>query len=152
MAFPALFTQAQLEVALGGADKLVQLAKASSSSDPVLATFLAEVQAAASGNVYAILQVAFDPNDPNFAAAQYVQQNAVTIGVYWAWHKSTGGTAVPDEVKAAKVEAERELDNTREGLRSLGSDMNPASNAGAEGVNLVTSNRRIMRRNTGGFC
>jgi hypothetical protein len=152
VAYPALFTQAQLELALGGSDKLVELAKASSLVDPILATFVSEVQAAASGNVYAVLQVAFNPTDPTFAAAQYVQQLSVTIGVYWAWHKSTGGVAVPPDVVAAKAEAIVELEKAAKGLRSLGTDVDPTSNTGATSVNLVTSSRRIMRRNTGGFC
>lgn len=152
MALPPLFTQAQLEVALSGAVSLRQLAKASGPTDPVLAAFVAEVQKAASGNVYAILQVAFDPHDPTFAAADYVQERAVTIGVYWAWHKGTGGVGVPDEVKAAKAEAEADLEKKREGLGALGTDADPASNAGTSLVDIVDDTTRIMRRNTGGFC
>lgn len=155
MAFPPLFTQGQLEIAAGGTDKLLQLVdktKSQQLSSVPCQAFLAEVQNATLGEVCAILQVAFNPADPTFQGASFVQQNAVTIGLYWTWHKSTGGIAVPPEVKDAREQAIATLKQARDGLQSLGTDVTPESNVGVTSVNLVTSSRRILRRNTGGFC
>src|SRR5262245_59311741 len=96
-----LFTDAQLEIGVGGADRLVQLAKAQSYGDATYTAFVAEVKRAANGRVYAILKVAIDITDPNVAIAGAIQQYALALGVYWAWWMGTGGTALPDEVVKA---------------------------------------------------
>ncbi len=155
MAYPAPFTQAQLEIAAGGSADLLQLADKSRTGDLSSAScqaFIAEVQRAAAGQLYSILQIVFDPADPTFQAADFVQQNAVVIGVYWAWHKSTGGKAIPPEVITAKNDAVATLEKAAEGLRSLGTDKTPTSNAGAKTVTIDTTGTRILRDNMRGFC
>lgn len=157
MAYPtSLYTQAQIQVAVGGADKLLQLADRAFKSNNIASAgcqqFLAEVSAATTGEVNSILQVAFDPNDPVYATAQFVVEYALTIAVYWAWHKSTGGIAVPKETKDGADLARAALKEAREGLRSLGTSPSATSNAGALNVDIDHSGRRILRKNTGGFC
>jgi hypothetical protein len=155
VALPLPFTQAQLEIAVGGAADLLKLADKSgtgSLSSASCQAFIAEVQAAAAGEMYSILQVAFDPADSTFPAADFVKQNALTIGVYWAWHKSTGGLAVPEKVETAKDKAIATLEKAKDGFRSLGTADDPTSNAGAENVDLDTTGTRLLRSNMGGFC
>lgn len=156
MGFPtALYSQGQLEIATGGADKLRELVDKQKTGQLASAScqaFLAEVHAAALGEVCAILQVAFDPSDPTFQGADFVKQNGVTIGLYWTWHKSTGGIAIPNPVKDAHAEAVASLEKARDGLRSLGTEQDPASNVGSKMVKLDTTGTRVTRGNMGGFC
>lgn len=157
MPYPtSLYTQAQLQVACGGADKLLQLADRAFKTGNILATgpqtFLLEVANATAGEVNSILEVAFDPNDPVYASAQFVVEYALTLAVYWAWHKSTGGIGVPPEVKDGADKARAALKEAREGLRSLGTSPSAASNAGASTFEIDTTGRRILRKNMFGFC
>lgn len=155
MALPDPFSQAQLEIAVGGQSDLLKLADKTATGDlnsTACQAFIDEVMAAAAGEVLSLLQVAFDPTDPTFQSADFVQQNALVIGVYWAWHKSTGGRAVPADVETAKDKAVATLLQAKDGLRSLGTEDDPTSNAGAENVTLDTTGTRILRSNTGGFC
>jgi hypothetical protein len=157
MAFPAqLYTQTQLAVAVGGADKLLELADRAVKSGQITSAgcqqFLSEVLLATSGEVNSILEVAFDPNDPNYANAAFVQEYALTIAVYWTWHKSTGGLSVPKDVRDGADLARSALKEAREGLRSLGTSPATASNAGATSVTIDTTGQRILRTNLNGFC
>lgn len=155
MGFPALFTQAHLEIATGGADKLLQLAdknRTGNINDATVQAFIAEVIRAASGEVYPIVQVAWDPNDPTVTGADALAEAALPIALYWAWHKSTGGVAVPEEVKTARQDAKATLKEMRDGMQALGTTTDPASNAGAKTVDIDSSGKRVLRRNMGGFC
>lgn len=149
---PALFTQTQLEIALGGADRLRQLAKASGPTDPVLVAFVAEVQSAASGKIYSVAQIAANVNDPNILTP-FVIQCGVTAGVYWAWHKSTSGIGIPEEVKAAYRDAIAEVKEYAEGLRAVGGTPTPSTSAGLENIDPDPNDQTITRRSldTSGF-
>jgi hypothetical protein len=152
MPFPDPFSQAQLEIAAGGTAALreiVDKGKTNTLSSPSCQAALAEIKRAAAGDIYSILQVPFDPNDPTFATADFVQQNAVTIGLYWTWHKSTGGLAIPEEVKAAYVDAVAKLKEARAALRSLGTSQ---QNAATLGSGQVIPGGGWGRGNFGGFC
>jgi hypothetical protein len=150
VAFPAPFPQTRLELALGGTDKLVELAKAPGLSDPLVAAFVAEVQSAAAADVFSILQVVWNPADPTFQGSDFVQQNAVTCGIYWAWHKSTGGIAVPTDIKEARAEALQNLKDARQGLLGLGSDTEPS--ASYDAYQQRSHRHGWTRRGWGGFC
>lgn len=158
MSLPPPFTQAQLEIAVGGADQLLELADkrgecgALGLNGAPAQAFIAEVQRAVAGRLYSILQVAFDPTDPMFQGSDFVQQLAVTMGAYWAWHKSTGGIAIPQDVKEANADAEAMLKDTRDGGQGLGTLVDPRSNAGARNVRVDQTGRRVLRKNMGGFC
>jgi hypothetical protein len=145
---PALFTQAQLEIALGGSDKLVQLAKAASINDPVIAAFMVEVTAAASGKIYSVTQIAADVNDPNILTP-FMVQCGVVAGVYWSWHKSTGGQAIPPEVKEAYRDAIDEVKEYAEGLRAIGATPTPSTSAGLENIDPNPTGTRITRKSLG---
>ena len=150
--FASPFTQSQLEIAVGGAPNLVRLAKASNTADPQYAAFVVEVQSAALMELYSILQVAFDPNDPTVAGSIYAQQYGVTLGVYWAHHKGTGGIEIPEKVDAAHDKTLTAIKEARSGSTALGTTTDPTSNAGAKTVTVDATGSRIVRRNMGGFC
>lgn len=155
MAYPSPFTTAKLAIALGGDEKLLQLVDKQHTEDITSAScvaFIDEIKEAAAGELYSILQVVFDPADAVFQASPHVIQNALTVGVYWAWHKSTGGMAIPPEVKEAKAEAVAALKEARTGLRSLGTETDPTSNAGVKQVDIDATGTRVLRSNMGGYC
>ncbi|HZU84105.1 MAG TPA: hypothetical protein VE987_14350, partial [Polyangiaceae bacterium] len=149
---PDLFSDAQLEIAVGGADRLVQLAKAQSYGDPTYQAFVAEVKRAANGRVYAILKVAIDITDPNVALAGAVQQYAIALGVYWAWWMGTGGTALPDEVVKAHDAAIDGLKEIVKGQETIGTEQDPATTLGVKVRSIDAEGVRILRKNLGGFC
>lgn len=147
-----LFTLAQIETAVGGARTLVQLAKASDTSDARYAAFVAEVRAAAEGDVYSIVQVPFDIADPTVPAAVFLQQHCLAIAVYWAYSKGSGGQAMPEDVRTKYSEAIGVLREVRSGERSLGTDTEPASQLPAQRVSLDAVPGSWTRTNWGGFC
>lgn len=142
---PALFTQSQLEIALGGADRLRQLAKASGPSDPVLAAFVVEVQSAAAGKIYSVAQIAADVNDPNILTP-FLVQCGITAGIYWAWHKGTGGIGIPDEVKTAYRDVINEVKEYADGQRAVGATPTPNTSAGLTNIDPDPQNVTMTRR------
>ena len=152
---PLLVTQAQLEIAVGGPSELLQLADKSgtgSLSSDTCQSFITEVITIASGKIYSLVQVAADPSDPNVATA-FVVQCAVTAAVYWAWHKSTGGIAVPPDVKEAYRDAIAEMKEYAEGLRAVGSSPTPSTSAGLETIDPDPCGQGLTRStlNRSGF-
>lgn len=148
---PALFTQSQLEMAVGGADKLLQLVDKTKTNDLASAdcqTFIAEIITTACSKIYSVAQVAADVTDPNIATP-FLAQCAVSAGVYWAWHKSTGGIAVPDEIKAAYREAIEEVKQYAEGLRAIGATPTPSTSAGLENIDPDPDGVRLTRTTLG---
>lgn len=148
---PALFTQAQLEIAAGGADKLLQLVDKTKSGQLASApcqAFIAEVISTASGKIYSVAQIAADVNDPNIVTP-FLIQLAVTAGLYWAWHKSTGGIAVPPDVKDAYKDAIDEVKDYAEGLRAVGATPTPSTSAGLENIDPNPTGNRITRKSLG---
>ncbi len=152
MSLADLFTDAQLEIGVGGADRLVQLAKATAYGDATYQAFVTEVRRAANGRVYAILKVAIDITDPNVAVAGAVQQYAIAIAVYWAWWMGTGGTAVPDEVVKAYTAALEGLKEIVRGDETIGTEADPATTLGVKVRSIDAAGVRILRKNMGGFC
>lgn len=151
MALSNLWTQAQLEIACGGAASLVRLAKAPNASSAVYTDFIAEVRKASQGIVYAIVQVAFDPTDSTVPGADLLQQHCLAVGVYWAYHKGTGGHAIPDDVRRAYDDALAILRELKKGELALGTEDEPTGNHGAETV-TVRDSTRALRSNMRGFC
>src|SRR5581483_8321450 len=163
MAFADLFSQAQLEFAVGGAQNLLQLADNKSAPTNDLASaycqaFIAEVKRAAAGEVYSILQVKFNPVDPTVPAADFVQQNAVVIGAYRAWQKSTGGVLKENPFENARERASANLEKAAEGIRALGTDMEPSQQLDAHQVDMggrpasSSAGNPWTRKKWGGFC
>jgi hypothetical protein len=147
----ALYTQEQLEIAAGGADELLHLVdkkRTSQLSSAPCQAFLAEVQEAAISDLYSILQIPFNPDDTTVQQSPFVRQNGVTLGLYWTWHKSTGGKAIPDDVKTARVEAIANLKEARESLRTLATSTEPSSSLSSHQVDRGP----WTRRGFGGFC
>lgn len=145
---PDLFTTAQLEMAVGGAQELKKLLD--KDRDGVAdAALIAAVKALASADVYSIVHPAVDPSDATVQGANLLQEYAVTVGVYWTWSKSTGGIAVPPEVEAAYQKALDALREVREGKRSIGTSTEPASSVV---YGQVTLNGRWSRDDWKGFA
>lgn len=138
-------------MAVGGAAKLLQLVDKTNSADlssgPCQA-YITEIISTASGKIYSLVQVAADVNDPN-VITPFVVQCAVTAGVYWTWHKSTGGIAVPEEIKTAYREAIDEVKEYAEGLRAVGATPTPSTSAGLVNIDPNPSGNRITRKSLG---
>jgi hypothetical protein len=152
VSLPDLISDAQLEIGVGGADRLVQLARAQTYGDATYQAFMAEVKRAANGRVFAILKVAIDITDPNVPIAGTVQQWALAIGVYWAWWMGTGGTAVPPEVAKAHDAAIEGLREIVKGQETIGTEADPATTLGVKVRSIDKEGVRILRKNMGGFC
>jgi len=151
MALSDLFTTAQLEIACGGADRLMRLSKARNRSDDAYTGFIAEVRAAAQADAYGLAKIAVDPLDDTVPASGMMQQSCLACAVYWAHYKGSGGQEIPDQVREARTGALDSLRELRDGGRTLDTEGTPTSNAGATLVSL-NSTRRLSRTNSGGFC
>lgn len=152
---PALFTQTQLGIALGGQDKLLALVDKQNTSDINSAScqsFITEIISAACSKIYSVAQIAADVTDPNIVTP-FLIECAVAAGVYWTWHKSTGGTAVPDEVKSGYRDTIAEVKEYAEGLRAIGSTPTPHTSAGLENIDPDPNGTGITRStlDTSGF-
>lgn len=151
MAFSNLFEVADLETAMGGAYRLVQLAKATDTNDPRYATFIALVREGAQGDAYGRAKIAFDPLDPTVPSAGILRSKCLLLAVYWAWSYGTGGEAIPDGVSTNRDQAIELLRELRTGDATLDTEDDPASNVGTKLVDLNRTGR-VSRRNMGGFC
>ena len=154
-ALPALFTQAQLENAVGGAIALRQLIDKNNTgalTSAACQAFLADIYSFASAEVYSLLAKGFDPLDPDTQGAPLVCQCALTIGVYWTWHKSTGGTAIPPEVRDARDDSRKTITETSQS-RSLGDAGSQTSTTqGVSSVYVADLPGSLSRGKMGGFC
>ena len=152
---PALYVQAQLEIAVGGAKNLRQLVDKNNTGDLASAScqaFLSEVSDFSSSEVYSLVAKGFDPMDPDVQAAKLVRQCAVTFGVYWTWHKSTGGTKIPPDVREARDDARKTITETSQS-RSLGDAGSTAGQMmGAATVKVANIPGSFSRRKMGSFC
>jgi hypothetical protein len=151
-ALPDLFTQAQLEQAAGGADRLVQLGDRNSDGF-VDADWYAEVARAANGEVYSIVGVDLDVRDPNLVAAGVLQEYALDVGVYWAFKKGTGGQVIPPAIVDAYHAAIAALKEFRAGERRIDLVEEPARAAPAGPVEMDPDRHSgYTRKRWGGFC
>lgn len=149
MALADFFTTAQLEIAMGGAQRVVQLAKATGPSDAVYAAFVAEVKANVNGDVYAITQVAFDVADANLQAAGFLKQKALALACYWAHFSGSGGQEVPEQVVRARDLALAQLRELRDGGTSLGIEAAVGTSAQLAQVNPDPAGVGITRSTLG---
>ena len=151
MALSALFTDAQLEIAAGGASRLLQLSGTLSPTDPAYASFKGEVRAAAQADVYGLAKIAVDPTDPTVPGSGMLQQYCLACAVYWAHAKGAGGVEMPPVVEQARKEAIAALKDLRDGVRTLDTDTDPTSNLGGPTVKVDWPGS-VSRRNFGSFC
>lgn len=158
MAFSDLFTIAQLELVMGGAYRLVELAQATSTIDAKYTTFIAQVRVAAQGDVYSIMQVTFDPLDPTVSSSPVAQSYCLACAVYWAWSYGTGGQAVPDPVVRNRELAMQALDTIRRGNAGLGTSTEPVAQMPTKQVDMDATGTSgnpgsgWTRKNFGGFA
>jgi len=151
VALPDLYTNAQLEIASGGAARLLQMSKAPTAASQVYSDFLDAVRRAAEADVRSIIGVSYVLSDATLNAAPLISELALTVAVYWAYWKGTGGQAVPDEVKGAYDNARRALGELRDGPRMPGTETE-ATGAHGIGTVIIDDPTRILRRNMRGFC
>jgi hypothetical protein len=151
----ALFTLAQLQIACGGNDKFLSLVDKQNTqniNDPTCQAFVTEIISIACSKIYSVAQIAADVTDPNIVTP-FLIQCAIGAGVYWTWHKSTGGIAVPEEIKSAYRDTIAEVKEYAEGLRAVGSTPTPNTSAGLENINPDPNGVSITRStlDTAGF-
>lgn len=151
MSLPDLFTQAQLEIACGGAPTLMRLAKKTPAEVSEYAAFVAAVRSAAESDVRSLVGVAYVLSDATLNAAPFISELALTIAVYWAHWKGTGGQEVPELVRAAYDNARTSLGELRDGPRMPGTETEAANATGTKLVTLSSASR-VSRGNMGGFC
>jgi phage gp36-like protein len=151
MALPDLFTTAELEIACGGAGNLVRLSKASSASASTYTTFVEQVKAIANGDVYSIVGNDFDITTATVQGAAILQQHAVTIGVFWAHSKGTGGMEIPQQVTEAYRISQEWLEKMARGLRGLGTETQPTGALAVQQVDMYDAGRGWTRGTWGGF-
>lgn len=149
MALPNLFTQAQLENAVGGADRLVRLARTTGSTTAAYLAFVASVQAIADATGYANAQVYALVTDPTVQTAPMVSEMALVIGVYWAHFKGTGGMEIPVEVGHAYEKAMTFFRELKAGDTALGTAATPSTSAGLTQIDPNPTGTQISRTSLG---
>jgi hypothetical protein len=118
-------TQAQLERAVGGAKKLLQLVDKDDTGDLSHATcqaFIAEILAEGNGDVNGYISPAVDVSDTSLDTAPMLVRYEVAIDAYLAWLKGTGGIGIPEKIEAEYEHAVEQLEkigNRRKGIGLL---------------------------------
>lgn len=151
---PHLFTQAQLENGVGGAPRLVQLARATGPGDPAYATFVASVQNIADGTGYSNSQVYAAVTDPTTQTSPMLSEMALAVGIWWAHYKGSGGQEVPQGVVDGMKIATEWFDGLKNGTVTLGTSATPSTSAGLTQVDPNPDGTRMTRDslNTAGFA
>lgn len=152
MALADLFTTAQLEIACGGADRLMRLAHARVVGDATYAAFCAEVKALAFGKVRGVIGQAFALRDPTTQTAELLQQYALGVAVYCAHIKGSGGQEVPQGVRDHLEFCMDGLRDIRSGTESLGTETDPATTLRPQQVDMEAGGAGWTRSTWGGFC
>lgn len=134
----ARVSQAQLERAVGGADKLLQLVDKDETGDLSAQScqdFIDEMLDEGNGDVNAFIGLAVDLNDPALQTAPKLVRLEVAVDVYLLWFKSTGGVAIPDAVQASYDKAIGDLGLIRDRKMGIGLAARPT---GSQDVTQVT--------------
>lgn len=139
------FTTTQLESAMGGPQRLVQLAKATGVTDPAYLAFAAAVKDNVNGDVYAITQIAFNISDVNLQASGYLRQKALALGCFWAHFAGSGGQEVPDLVVKERDLALEQLKALAAGETSLGIEVSVSTSAQLHQVNVDPAGIGVTR-------
>jgi hypothetical protein len=99
----ARVTQAQLERAVGGADRLLQLVdktRTGSLSSSACQDFIDDVLDEGNGEVNGYIGLAVDLSDSTLDTAPMLIRYELAIDAYLVWVKSAGGMAVPEHINA----------------------------------------------------
>lgn len=158
MSLAELFTTSDLEVAIGQAANLVELAKASNAADSAYAAFVSQVRGAVQGDIYSLIQSSIDIADPQIANSDFLKALALSMAVYWAYHKGSAGQTIPEPVRQAYADAKQTLIDFREGNRSLGTEVEAARSEPAHQVDMNATGPSgtpfsgWTRGNWGGYC
>lgn len=145
MALPHLFTQAQLELACGGAPTLVRLARARDANDPAYAAFIAAIQNIADSWAYSNAQVYAAVSDPTTQTAPILSEMALAVGVWWAHYKGSGGQEIPPGVAEGLRLAKEWFEDLKAGGVSLGTEATPSTSAGLTQVDVDPAGQRMTR-------
>lgn len=126
----ARITQANLERAVGGADKLLMLADRDSTGDINSAgcqTWIQEVMDDASAEVDSYIGPTVDLNDPNLATAPILLRYEMGIAAGLAWMRGANNMAMPEVVRNEYDRVIGELQKINERKKGLGLATRPAS-------------------------
>jgi phage gp36-like protein len=164
MAGGPYFTQANLEVAVGGANVLRDLLDKNrdglADADQVSA-----VIAEATAEVNSAIQVAVDTTTINLPYPDALVYHATRIGAYYAFLNSTSGMAMPENIRAKYDAAMDWLDRVARGDRTIGIaaplssahdvstvDVNPSlSSSPPNNTTQPTDGTRLTRNTMRGF-
>lgn len=119
---PPRINQGQLERAVGGADKLLQLAdrrRTGNINDPVAQAFICEVMSDANNEVNGYISLAVDMADPRLQTAPMLLRYEKAIAARIAYRRGTGGLAMPPEIAAEADDAMDELQKIADRKKGL---------------------------------
>jgi len=128
---PARVNQAQLERAVGGADKLLQLvdkAKTKNLASMECQEFIAEVLDEGNGEVDGYIGLAVDLGDPALQTAPMLVRYELAVDVYLTWMKGSGLVGgIPDQVQAEYDRVVGELQKIAERRKGIGLAVKPTA-------------------------
>jgi hypothetical protein len=127
---PPRVSQAQLERAVGGADKLLQLidkTRTDTLSSVACQDFIEEVLDEANGDVNGFVGLAVDLSDPALQTAPQLVRYELALAVELAWLKGTGAQATPEKVTAEAERARGQLQLIADRKKGIGLATRPAA-------------------------
>lgn len=122
--------QAQLERAVGGSAKLLQLIDRTDTGDLASVdcqAYLTDILAEGNGEVNGYVGLAVDLTDVNLLTAPELIRMELDVDVYLCWLRGTGGVTIPEQVQAAYERTIKQLELIRDRKRGVGLDTRPAA-------------------------
>ena len=138
---PPRVTQAQLERACGGADKLLQLADRQKTGDINSAgaqAFIAEILDDGFAEVNSYIALAVDTADVKLQTAPLLIRYELAFDCYLAWQRGAGGLAVPQKVLDEYERAMGELQKIAKREKGIGLALGAQAGA-SQDVKQVTT-------------
>ncbi len=126
----ARVVQAQLERAVGGADKLLELVDKKNSGTLGSAdcqAFINEVLDEGNGDVNGYIGMVVDLASPVLQTAPTLIRYELAIDAYLVWMKSTGGLGMPPEIRSEYERVTGELEKIGSRKKGIGLLIRPAS-------------------------
>lgn len=115
---------------MGGAARLLQLIDRDSTDDLASTTcqdFLDDVTAEGFAEVNSYISPAVDLGDPALQTAPLLVRYELALDVYLVWQRGTSAMAMPEEVRAQREDAIRELEKIGERRKGLGLVVKPTA-------------------------
>lgn len=146
----AYCSQSDLENALGGADKLVELLDKDGDgiADTAIVTAILN---RASAEVNSAVQVVIDLSNLVAPYPDALIYNTADIGAYYAYLDGTSGQAVPENVKLRYDNAIKWLDQVATRQRTLGIASKPATGLDVQQIDPDADSTKVSRTSLKGF-